>query len=173
MEMVYDLLKITLPAVVVLYVAYLMVRSFLQKRLEEIALSTKHKNQEIIVPIRLQAYERIVLLLERIAPNNLLSRINSSEYTVKEFQQILIHEVRNEMNHNLSQQLYMSDIAWTYVMNTVEQIISLINSSSDGLEKDAKGIDLARTMLANSAIEEMDTSQKTIQYIKKEIQEIF
>lgn len=173
MEMVYDLLKITLPAALVLYLAYLLVRSFLQKQLDEIAFSVRQKNQEIVIPIRLQAYERIILLLERITPANLLSRLGSSDYTAEEFQQILIHEIRNEFNHNLSQQVYMSDSAWTYVTTAVEQTISLINSSTNALEKDAKGIELARVVLENSAGEEMDTPKQAIKYIKEEIQDVF
>ena len=173
MEMVYDLLKITLPAGMVLYLAYLLVRSFLQKQLDEIAFTVRQKNQEVVVPIRLQAYERIVLFLERISPSNLLSRLGSSDYSAEEFQQILIHEIRNEFNHNLSQQVYMSDSAWTYVTTAVEQTISLINASTNGLGEDAKGIDLARAVLENAAGEEMNTSQQAIKYIKEEIQDIF
>ncbi|WP_420318006.1 hypothetical protein [Ekhidna sp.] len=172
MEMVYDLLKITIPAGLVLYLAYLLVRSFLQKQLDEIAFSVRQKNQEIVVPIRLQAYERIVLLLERITPANLVSRLSSSDYTAEEFQQILIHEIRNEFNHNLSQQVYMSDSAWTYVNTAVEQTISVINSSANSLEAKAKGFDLARAILENTAGEE-DTSKQAIKYIKEEIQDVF
>ncbi len=173
MEMVYDLLKITIPAALVLYLAYLLVRSFLQKQLDEIAFSVRQKNQEIVVPIRLQAYERIVLLLERITPSNLISRLSSPDYTAEEFQQILIHEIRNEFNHNLSQQVYMSDSAWTYVTTAVEQTISIVNSSTNALEKDAKGFDLARAIIENSAGEEMDTPKQAIKYIKEEIQDVF
>lgn len=173
MEMVYDLLKITLPAVVVLYISYLLVRSFLQKQLDEVAFGVRQKNQEVVVPIRLQAYERVVLLLERITPSNLLSRLGNPDYSAEEFQQILIHEIRNEVNHNLSQQVYMSNSAWTYVTTAVEQTISLINSSSNGLDKKAKGIDLARVILENGAGQELDTPQQAIKFIKEEIQEIF
>ncbi|WP_420575927.1 hypothetical protein [Ekhidna sp.] len=173
MEMVYELLKITIPAALVLYLAYLLVRSFLQKQLDEIAFSVRQKNQEIVVPIRLQAYERIVLLLERITPANLISRLSSSDYSAEEFQHILIHEIRNEFNHNLSQQVYMSDSAWTYVTTAVEQTISIINSSSNALDKKAKGFDLARAILENSAGEEMDTPKQAIKYIKEEIQDVF
>ena len=173
MEIVYDLLKITLPALIVLYVAYLLVRSFLQKQLEEVLLRMRHKNQEVVVPIRLQAYERIVLLLERITPSNLLSRLGNSEYTAEEFQQILIHEIRNEVNHNLSQQVYMSDQAWTHVTTAVEQTISLINSSATQLDPKAKGIELAKAILENIAHEGPDTASQAITYIKEEIQEIF
>ncbi len=173
MEMVYDLLKITLPAVIVLYVAYLMVRSFLQKQLDELAFGVRQKNQEVVVPVRLQAYERIVLLLERITPGNLVSRLSNPDFTSEEFHQILIHEVRNEFNHNLSQQLYMSDGAWTCVSTAVEQTISLINSSSAGLDKEAKGMNLAHAILENIAGEEMNATKRAILYIKEEIQEIF
>lgn len=172
MEMIYDLLKITLPAALVLYLAYLLVRSFLQKQLDEIAFSVRQKNQETLIPIRLQAYERVTLLLERITPSNLLSRLGSSEYSAEEFQQILIHEIRNEFNHNLSQQVYMSDSAWTYVTTTVEQTISLINSSVNGLPAEAKGIDLAKAILENKASED-GTAQQAIKFVKEEIQSIF
>lgn len=173
MEMVYDLLKITIPAVLVLYLAYLLVRSFLQKQLDEVAFTVKQKNQEIVVPIRLQAYERVILLLERITPSNLLSRLGKSDYTAEEFQQVLIHEIRNEVNHNLSQQVYMSDSSWTYVTTAVEQTISLINSSINGLDEKATGIDLARAVLENGAREELNTAAQAIKFIKEEIQEIF
>ena len=173
MEMVYDLLKITIPSGMILYLAYLLVRSFLQKQLDEVAFSVRQKNQEIVVPIRLQAYERIALLLERITPSNLISRLSSSDYTAEEFQQILIHEIRNEFNHNLSQQVYMSDSAWTYVTTAVEQTISIINSSANGLDEKAKGFDLARAIIENSASEEMDTPKQAIKYIKEEIQDVF
>ncbi|MFT6883456.1 MAG: putative membrane protein, partial [Marinoscillum sp.] len=79
MEMVYDLLKITIPGVLILYTSYLLVRSFLQKQLDEVHLNRRHRNQEIVTPIRLQAYERICLLLERISPNNLIPRLNGPE----------------------------------------------------------------------------------------------
>ena len=173
MEMIYDLLKITLPAIIVLYVAYLIVRSFLQKQLDEISFSARQKNQEVVMPIRLQAYERVVLLLERITPNNLLSRLGNSDYSAEEFQHILIHEIRNEMNHNLSQQVYMSDSAWTYVTTAIEQTISLINSSASGLEGKATGIDLARIVLENAAGEKGDTTQQALKFVKEEIKRVF
>jgi len=173
MEIVYDLLKITIPAALVLYLAYLLVRSFLQKQLDEVAFNARQKNQEIVVPIRLQAYERVVLLLERITPANLLSRLGSSDYSAEEFQQILIHEIRNEFNHNLSQQVYMSDSSWTYVSTAIEQTISLVNSAANTLGEGAKGIELARTVLEMNAGEELDATKQAIKYIKEEIQTIF
>ncbi|MBC6401918.1 MAG: hypothetical protein GDA51_07745 [Ekhidna sp.] len=173
MEMVYDLLKMTIPAVLMLYLSYLLVRSFLRKQLDEITFSARRKNQEVVVPIRLQAYERVTLLLERITPPNLLSRLGNADYNAEEFQQILVHEIRNEFNHNLSQQVYMSDSAWTYVTTAVEQTISLINSSANMLDKEARGVELARAILEKGVGEEMDMPKQAIRYIKEEIQDVF
>jgi hypothetical protein len=169
MEMVYDLLKITIPAALVVYVSYLITRSFHNKQLDELAITLKQKNQETVTPIRLQAYERIILLLERISPSNLIPRLSNAEFNAEEFQQILIHEIRNEFNHNLSQQVYMSDSAWTYVSTAVEQVISLVNSCANALESEAKGSELARAILENSD----DTTYRAIKYVKEEIQTIF
>ncbi|MEM6642947.1 MAG: hypothetical protein AAF616_08210 [Bacteroidota bacterium] len=173
MEMVYDLLKITIPAALLLYLAYLLVRSFLQKQLDEISLGIRQKNQKVVIPIRLQAYERVTLLLERITPSNLLARLGSPDYTAEEFQQILIHEIRNEFNHNLSQQVYMSDSAWTYVSTAIEQTVSLINSCSNGLADDAKGIDLARKIVEQGSGEGFDAPAQALKFIKEEIQSVF
>ena len=169
----YDLLKIILPLLIVLYMVYLVIRSFLKKHLEEVALGIRRKNQEVVVPIRLQAYERVVLLLERITPGNLLSRLSSSKYQAEEFHQILVHEIRNELNHNLSQQVYMSHRAWTQVISSVEQVISLINSSAEGVAKDARGIELARSIIENEAGSGGSATEQAIRFIKSEIQEIF
>ena len=73
----------------------------------------------------------------------------------------------------MSQQLYMSESAWTYVTTAVEQTISLINSSVNGLDEKSKGIDLSKAILQNGAGQEMDTSKQAIHFIKEEIQEIF
>lgn len=173
MEMVYDLLKISIPAILVLYLAYLLVRSFLQKQLDEIAFSVRQKSQETIVPIRLQAYERVVLLLERIAPAQLLSRLGSPDYTVEEFQQILIHEIRNEYNHNLSQQVYMTEEAWAYVTTAVEQVIALVNAAAETLKKKDKGVALAKAILEEGTRSDLGSTRAAIEYVKREIQEIF
>ncbi|MFY0607458.1 MAG: hypothetical protein JXR10_12125 [Cyclobacteriaceae bacterium] len=173
MEMVYDLLKITIPGVLILYTAYLLVRSFLQKQLDEVHLNLRHKNQEIVTPIRLQAYERVCLLLERISPNNIIPRLNGPEMSAKELQGALISEIRSEFSHNLSQQVYMSEDAWMYVSGAVEQLISLINESANELTEQAKSFDLARTIFEKSMQNEQDTVRGAQSFVKNEIKELF
>ena len=173
MEPLIELVKVLGPAALVLYLAYLLVRSFLNKQLEEIKLQVAQKNQEVILPVRLQAYERICLLLERISPSNLLSRLNNLEYTAIEFQQILISEVREEFNHNLSQQLYMSSEAWSYVQSAVEDVISILNEAGTGLEPDEKSLSLAKKVIDLSIAREGDSIRQALDFLKAEIQSIF
>ncbi len=173
MEMVYDLLKITIPAALILYSTYLMMRSFLNKQLDELHLSLRHKNQETVLPVRMQAYERICLLLERISPNNLIPRLNEKDMTAGQLQAMMVSEIRNELNHNLSQQVYLSDDAWIYVKSAVEQLISLINESANQLGEGATSLDLAKTVFEKNMANETDTISGALGFIKNEIRELF
>lgn len=173
MDVIGDLLKILLPALVVLYAMYLTVKAFLSKEFEKKVLDLKTKNTEIVLPIRLQAYERMALFLERIAPHNLIIRLNDPGYNAGTFQQVLLAEIRNEFNHNLSQQVYMTDSTWSVVKGTMEEIISIINQSASEVPADAKGIELAKMIFENLLKRNEDPSNKALKVLKKEIQQVF
>ena len=173
MEILAELAKLIIPAAIVLYGMYLTVKSFTRKELESSLLQLKMKNTETILPIRLQAYERICLFLERISPNNLVIRLNDSSYSAKQFQQILISEIRNEYNHNLSQQVYMAEHGWTMVKNAKEEIIAIINQSGEGLEENSKSIDLARRIFERMTERDQDPVSVALAEVKNEIRQVF
>jgi hypothetical protein len=85
MDTLSDLIKIVLPAALVLYAMYLVIRSFLQKDFDRQVVALKQKNAEVVLPIRLQAYERMALFLERISPNNMLIRLADPTMTAAAF----------------------------------------------------------------------------------------
>ena len=122
--------KILLPASIVLYAVYLTVRTFINKEIELKRLEVRGHSMETILPNRLQAYERICLFLERISPPNLLLRLNSPGYSAREFHKLLLDEIRNEYNHNVSQQIYMSEEVWNMVRNGKEDLVIMINEAS-------------------------------------------
>ena len=130
MEALIEFGKILLPASVVLYAVYLIVRSFIIKEIEIKKLDVRSRSIEITLPVRLQAYERITLFLERISPQNLLIRLSDPGYPARDFQKILLDEIRNEYNHNVSQQVYMSEEVWSQVRNAREDLIMLINDAA-------------------------------------------
>jgi hypothetical protein len=96
MDALLDLVKILVPASVVLYAVYLMVRSFIIKEIELKKLEIRSRGIETVLPVRLQAYERITLFLERTSPQNLLVRINQPGLSSRELHKLLLEEIRNE-----------------------------------------------------------------------------
>ncbi len=173
MEVLLELLKIVVPAALVLYAVYLIVKSFLDKELQKQVVAGRDKNTEIILPIRLQAYERMVLYLERITPNNLLRRVNAGDLDARELQHVLVHEIREEYNHNLAQQMYMSDKSWEGVKQAMEEVISLINQSAEGIAAETRGIELKRRILQRVVEEDINPTGPAIKQVKDEIRHIF
>ena len=173
MEIVIEFAKLLVPAGLVLYAMFLTIKSFINKEREEKLIALKEKHAENLVPIRLQAYERIVLLLERIAPNNLIVRLRDSQYSAREFQELLNKEIREEFNHNLSQQVYMSDESWNLVKNAIEEIIALINNAATQLSGEATSLDLSKKIFNIMMEQGIDPVSHPLKYVKEEIRSTF
>ncbi len=173
MEYFADLLKIVLPAALVIYGMYLTLLSFLKREREKSIMNLKTQNSNTLLPIRLQAAERLCLLLERTSINNLVMRVNNGAFTARELQLALLNEVRDEFNHNLSQQIYFSEETWAAVKTAVEQVITTINSAAEKLTQEARGIDLAKLILQDSVSKEYDPTNLALRKVKEEIQMFF
>ncbi|WP_075351483.1 DUF7935 family protein [Algoriphagus marinus] len=169
MNYLVDLLKILLPAGIVLYGMYLVVVSFLSKEKEKMLVELKTKNTTVVLPIRLQAAERLCLFLERITPNNLVRRSNPASYTVNELYAQLMTEVREEFNHNFSQQVYFSEETWEAVKRAVEEVTTIINLSRQELDGEGKGIDLAKAIFSQSLDRQNDTVLYALKQVKSEV----
>jgi hypothetical protein len=165
--------KILIPASIVLYAVYLIVRSFIQGEIELKKLDVRGRSIETILPARLQAYERMILFLERISPQNLLIRLNNPGFSARDFQKILLDEVRNEYNHNVSQQVYMSEEVWSQIKNAKEDLIIMINESATGMPPEATSIDLAKKVFQMTMDKKVDLINHALSELKKEIQQIF
>lgn len=173
MEALVEFAKIILPAGLVLYAMYLTVRMFVRKEYDQRILDIKLKNTETVLPIRLQAYERICLFLERIVPKNIVVRLNSPDYTAEDFQHILVQEIRNEFAHNLSQQVYMSEDAWNLVKNATEEVVMIINESAGEMEGEAKSIDLSRRIFDKVMQKQDLIADVALTFVKDEIRQTF
>lgn len=173
MEALIEFGKILLPASVVLYAVYLMVRSFIIKEIELKKLEVRSRSIETTLPARLQAYERITLFLERISPQNLLIRLSDPGYKARDFQKILLDEIRNEYNHNVSQQVYMSDEVWSQVRNAKEDLTMLINDAASKMTVDSNAVDLSKKIFEMALEKKLDPIGHAISELKKEIQQTF
>jgi len=170
MNALVEILKITIPAAAVFAAVYFLVKRFLdndQKRREH---QLKTSARAIITPLKIQAYERIIIFLERINPNSLVIRVNKNNMTARQLHLDLVSTIKSEFEHNLSQQIYISEGAWQFVKTAKEEIIQLINISSSKVTSDANSSDLAIMVLNITAnLDKKLPSDAAIEFIKKEI----
>lgn len=169
MESVYEILKITLPALIVLFTAWLMLRGLMKndqdKRRQELLL----QNTKTVTPTKLHAYERMVLFLERISLESLLVRISTPEMTASQLHSALLTTIRSEFEHNLSQQIYMSPQAWEVVRNARSNMIKIINTEMERMPAGSPGMVLSKQLLEKVMEMEKEPTRAAIDYLKAEI----
>ncbi|HET9486584.1 MAG TPA: hypothetical protein VFO54_04080 [Chryseosolibacter sp.] len=173
MDALIEFGKILIPASVVLYAAFLFVRSFVQKDIDLKKLEIRGRSIETVLPNRLHAYERMTLFLERMSPQNLLVRLNTGSMPAKDFQQLLLTEVRSEYNHNVSQQVYISEEVWELIKNAKEDLIVSINDAASELGEGATSLDLSKKIFERTMAKTVDPLSHALSELKREIQRIF
>ena len=102
------------------------------------------RNRKTVLPIRLQAYERLALLLERISPESIIMRVNKPGMTAKQLHSELLSSIRAEFDHNISQQVYISNEAWEHVTSARGKVIHLINTAADQVKDEATALILSQ-----------------------------
>lgn len=142
-------------------------RQLLQMKMEQ-----QKETLKIVNPIRLQAYERMALFLERISPNSLVMRCYQPGMDIPLLQGVMTNTIRTEWEHNLSQQVYISSEAWNRIREAKEEMINLINSTAANMPADADPVSLAGTIFNNVAVNNIPTDQ-ALEFLKKELQEHF
>lgn len=127
-----------LPAAVTGFVAYYMFNGFLNQQNAEKKLALLSERKKEALPVKLQAYERMLLFCERINPTKIVVRIKPISDVTKDYGQLLISNIEQEFEHNLVQQIYLSDVTWTAVIgaknatiNKIKQVTETSNSASD------------------------------------------
>jgi hypothetical protein len=164
----FQLVMIVLPSAIVFLTAYYLVKNFLDNEGRKKVMDLKLANQMLITPLRLQAYERVVLFLERINPNSLVMRTNKAVGAAT-LQGELLKTIRSEFEHNLSQQIYMSNASWESIVKAKEETIKIINVAATKVTYESTGMDLAQAVIAvSSQLTDLPT-KNAIDFIKKEI----
>ena len=144
-----EILKLTLAGVGVVYVAFYLLKPYLDKSEHLQLMELKKTISSQTLPLRLQAYERIVLFVERVNPANMLVRLSGTDASAAELHGVVVSEIRNEFQHNISQQIYVSDRAWTIVKRVKDDTLSVVTNAVKALPADATGLDLSKTILAH------------------------
>jgi len=179
-EFILELLKFSIPAVIVLITSWLLLSNMLDNTLkvkqldvaaQRMQLNTKRAQE--MLPLRFQAYERIALFLERMHPQALIMRTREDNMAAPEMQMALITTIRAEFEHNLTQQIYVSSELWTMVRASVEELISIINQIASKLPTEASGNDLSLAFLRYFLSEGHLPSQKALDQLNDEVKLLF
>ena len=169
---IIDVLLYFVPALLVLGAMFLLIKKFLDRDYRLKLIEAKQLLQKDMLPLRLQAYERLVLFLERISPSSLLMRINRPNMNSMQLHSELLSTIRTEFEHNLSQQIYMSNQAWEQVKIAKEEIIKIVNTSSEKVGPNNTSINLSTEIFEEMLRKEAFPTQKAIDYLKNEVRQL-
>jgi hypothetical protein len=134
------LLGVLIACIVMAVMGYLI---FLQRKSAQKDTDKNNQSKQL----QLQAYERLTLLVERIALTNVITKVNSSDFMVKDMQMAVAMTIKEEFDYNITQQIYVSADAWTAVKNLKEQNILTVNELANTLPINATGLDLSKLVL--------------------------
>jgi hypothetical protein len=168
-----EIIKYSTPLIIILVVVIVILRNFTQREKNRLRYDVVRGNNKLLTPVRLQAYERIVLLLERIKPDSLALRLQNSKMTYKQLQLLMLDTVRKEFNHNLSQQIYLTDESWSAVVNAKEQIVRMINLASTKMKEESSSNDFIRFVIEMYNNLELRPIENTIRLVKNEANTFF
>ena len=173
MEVLLEILKYMVPALIVFFTVLVMLRTW--SRNEDKRRKTEfnmHISDELL-PVRLQAYERSILLLERISPQSMIMRVSRTDFSARQLQQELLSNITSEFEHNIAQQTYLSTEAWEKIQAAKNQVINLVNETAKEVKPDASGPTLGKLILERLTELNNPPSQVAIDYLKQEVKTLF
>jgi hypothetical protein len=159
----------TLPAIVTGVVALYIFKTFAKNDEHKRRFMLMRENQKQALPLKLQAYERLSLLLERINPSKLLIRVAPLNDNKHDYQNLLIHHIEQEFEHNLTQQIYVSDECWTMIATAKNSIIQNIRKTT--LNNEIANADKLREAILTSLFEIESATNLALSYLKSEVKE--
>ena len=165
-EQILGLMVYCIPALVTGVIAFLFFREHTDNENNRRNFILKESIQKESLPIRLQAYERLTLFLERISPQNLLKRVSPISQEVEDYKSLLIQTVEQEYEHNLSQQIYVSDPCWRIISATKNSTIQTIVSFKN---KDVSIANDIRPLLLDILLNNEVTAEMALNFLNEEV----
>jgi hypothetical protein len=157
----------------IIIIVYLFLKRQNQKEQVNLEVELKKQRQEFFLPNRVDAYERAILLMERLHPNSLVMRLNNPSLSAKIMHAEFLKTIREEFDHNITQQLFISPIAWKLLRDSKEELVKLINLAASQVQENATAIELSAKIFELVAQLEKLPSEVATEFLKKEFQELF
>ncbi|MBQ0083026.1 MAG: hypothetical protein MJ001_00925 [Paludibacteraceae bacterium] len=169
MEIFLEILRYTIPSVVMLAGVYFVIDKIYRQESKRRDFEIFKMQKDHVLPLRLQAYERMSLFLQRIKPESMLTRFSFDRLTAQQLQQMLLQAVRDEFEHNAGQQVYVSHAVWGLVLNSRESICQLINMAAAKCGPGAPAMELASNMLEMFAFSDETPIDLAMARMRREI----
>jgi hypothetical protein len=173
LPILFDIIKYSIAGVVTVFAAVYLVKPYLERDEKIQLLEFRKTLSNQTLPLRLQAYERLVLFIERVNPANMLIRLNATAFGAHELYTLILEEVRAEYQHNVTQQIYVSSRAWGVVKHIREDTINIINNAVKSLPETATGLDLSKTILGYLSELEDNPYDIGANMLRKDLEELF
>ena len=170
-QRIIDLFLFAIPSLITGLIAYYFFKEHTKNEDGRRRFLLKKDIQVSTMPTRLQAYERLTLFLERITPNKLLIRIPPISSNKEDYESLLIQNIEQEFEHNLSQQIYVSDKCWSVISTSKNATIQLIRKAS--LLEKTNTSDKLREAVLTEIMERQAPSSAALSFIKVEISELW
>ncbi|MFN0035941.1 MAG: hypothetical protein ACKVUS_12835 [Saprospiraceae bacterium] len=173
MEFFLDILKFTIPALIVFVTAYYLLKMLLDERQRVDRALLRNDAQKITLPLRLAAYERLMLLCDRADIANTMLRVRMPNMKVRELRGALLMAINQEFEHNVSQQLYVSDVLWQIIRMAKNNTLALVTLTAPEVDPDADADALVNALL--QALDEQNISalQTAIIAVRTEAGQLF
>nr|WP_315232426.1 hypothetical protein [uncultured Flavobacterium sp.] len=168
---IIELLSYTLPAIVTGLVAYYFFDLHTKNEEGRRRYLLNKEAQKNALPLRLQAYERMSLYMERINPTKLLIRIAPISNDKNDYENLIIAQIEQEFEHNLTQQIYMSDKCWTIIVTAKNATIQMIRKAN--MSERVDNADKLREVVLSDLMEKQSPSNAALAYIKNEVGQLW
>ncbi len=168
LAVILEIIKITVPALIVFFTVHTLFKQYLDGQYRLKAAELQQGRLSTTMPLRLQAYERLSLLCERIELPNLIMRIQPEDMTVAEYRLSLMLAIQQEFEHNITQQVYVSEQLWEILKMARDQTVEIINLSAEKLAPKANGRELSRLILSLPPEHLVGALEKALLAIKRE-----
>ncbi|WP_140485894.1 hypothetical protein [Flavobacterium sp. GSA192] len=168
---IIEIIAYTIPSVITGGVAYFLFNSHFKDQQNTRRWLLQKDNQKTALPLRLQAYERMTLLMERINPSQLMVRINPVSTDKNDYANYVIAHIEQEFEHNIAQQIYLSDKCWTVILTAKNAIVQMIRSVTKN-EKITNADEL-RTAIISELLEKTSPTNTALAFIKNEVAELW
>jgi hypothetical protein len=173
MDVILQIALIIFPAGAVLLTTIFFLRKETSTEVRSMQMELKKQRQEFFLPSRVEAYQRSVLLMERIHPNSLVMRLHNPGLPAKALQADFLQAIREEFDHNVAQQLFVSINGWQMVKNSKEETIKIINIAGNQMTATSTGLDLSAKIFEIVAEVGQLPTEITVEFLKRELQELF